>query len=93
MRTPARLYQGGTHGQGTDVAGNGGDDRRGIDPTLRDRVIDQITIVTEALDAAAADPTDAALDQLREAADKLMRALGRVLIEIARQRSSQQSNP
>ena len=77
----------------TDVADNSSRDRRGIDPTLRERVIHQITIVTDALDAAGANPTDAALDQLREATDKLMRALGRVLIEIERQRSSQQSNP
>jgi hypothetical protein len=61
---------------------------RGIDPDLRDRVRDEIPTLEDALEAAVADPTDENLDQLREAADKLMRALGRVLIEIARQRSA-----
>ena len=58
------------------MARNCGDDRRGVDDlTLLDGVDDQITIVTEALAAAAGNPTDAALDQLREAVDNLMRAL------------------
>jgi len=74
------------------VAGNGDDGPRGIDRGLRERVIEQITIVSDALDAAVANPTDNTLDELREAADNLMRALGRVLIEIERQRSSQKSS-
>jgi len=74
------------------VAGNGDDSQRGIDRNLRERVIEQITIVSDALDAAVANPTDNTLDELREAADNLMRALGRVLIEIERQRSSQKSS-
>ena len=60
---------------------------RGIDPTLRQRVSDGMSVVSDALDAAAADPTDSNLDELHEATDKLMRALGRVLIEIGLQRS------
>ncbi len=71
--------------QGMAVASTGDDDRRGIDPNLRERVIEQIGIVTDALDAVKANPTDEALEQLRDAADKLMRALGRVLIETTRQ--------
>lgn len=67
------------------MASTGDDDRRGIDPNLRERVIEQIGIVTDALDAVKANPTDEALEQLRDAADKLMRALGRVLIETTRQ--------
>ena len=74
------------------MAGNGDDSQRGIDRNLRERVIEQITIVSDALDAAVANPTDNTLDELREAADNLMRALGRVLIEIERQRSSQKSS-
>jgi len=74
------------------VANTGDDDRRGIDPSLRERVIEEIGTVTDALDAATANPTDEALDELHEAADKLMRALGRVLIETERQRGSRQSN-
>jgi len=79
--------------KGRNVAHEGEEDRRGIDPSLRERVTEQISIVTDALDAATTNPTDDALDELREAADKLMRALGRVLIEIERQRGgSQQSH-
>jgi hypothetical protein len=55
-------------------------------------VVQEITGVRDALDFALANPTDEALEKLRDAADKLMRALGRVLIEIERQRSSQQLN-
>jgi len=41
---------------------------------------------------AQASPTDDALDLLREAADELMRAIGRVLIEIEQLRY-RQANP
>lgn len=64
-----------------------------LDPTLRERVIDQIAIVKEALDTAAANPSDSALDELQAAADQLMRALGRVLIEIERYRKSSPPHP
>lgn len=67
--------------------GNGGGSRR-IDPKVRARVMEQIPVVTDALDAAIANPTDDVLDGLREAADELMRALGRVLLEVERQRSA-----
>jgi hypothetical protein len=60
---------------------------RGIDPALRQRVIDGMSIVSDTLDAAVANPSDGNLDELHEATDKLMRALGRVLIEIELQRS------
>jgi hypothetical protein len=63
-------------------------DSRGVDPALRDRVMEQIPVLEDALDAAVANPSAEKLDQLREATDKLMRALGRVLIEIERQRSA-----
>jgi hypothetical protein len=61
-------------------------DRPGIDPTLRERVVDGMTVVSDALEAAVADPSDENLDELQESTDKLMRALGRILIEIAAQR-------
>lgn len=67
---------------------NGDDGRRGIDQALHKRVIEQITHVTEALDTAIASPTDNALDELHASVDNLMRALGRVLIEIDRQRGA-----
>jgi hypothetical protein len=60
----------------------------GVDQALRDRVAEQIAIVQDALDAAVANPTDSALNELSEATDKLMRALARVLLEVERQRSS-----
>jgi hypothetical protein len=63
-------------------------DPSGIDPTLRDRVMENIRAVTDALDAAAANPDDDSLDELRKAMNDLMRALGRILIEIERQRSA-----
>jgi hypothetical protein len=63
-------------------------DPQGVDPALRERVMEQIPIVTDALEAAVADPTDANLNELQEAIDKLMRALSRVLIEVARQRKA-----
>jgi hypothetical protein len=69
------------------VGSRNGSGRRGIDPTTRDRVMEQIPVVTDALDAAIANPTENVLDELREATDKLMRALGRVLLEVERQRS------
>jgi hypothetical protein len=70
------------------VSGNTDGAPTGVDQALRDRVIEQIAIVQDALDAAVANPTDAALNELFEATDKLMRALARVLLEIERQRSS-----
>jgi len=79
------MYYGSTF-EGMTVASTGDDDQRDIDPSLHERVIEQIGAVTDALDAATADPTDETLDELHDAADKLMRALGRVLIETARQR-------
>lgn len=59
-----------------------------IDPSLRDRVIEGINVTRDALDAAAANPSDEAHEELRKAVDNLMRALGRVLIEIERRRGS-----
>ncbi len=62
-------------------------DPPGIDPGLRDRVMEQMPVLEDALDAAVADPSDENLDHVREATDQFMRALGRVLIEIERQRN------
>lgn len=62
------------------------DDVRGIDPALRQRVIDGMSVVTDALEATVANPSDSNLDELHESTDRLMRALGRVLIEVELQR-------
>jgi hypothetical protein len=60
---------------------------RGVDQALRQRVMDGMSIVSDALEATTSDPSDKNLDELHESTDKLMRALGRVLIEIGLQRS------
>lgn len=80
------MYPGSGAFERTVGVSTGDDDRRGIDPSLRDRVVEHIRTVTDALDLAVANPTDEALDELHGAADQLMRALGRILIETARQR-------
>jgi hypothetical protein len=67
-------------------------DRSAIDAKLRQRVADEIKIMTRALDAATVAPTNRKLDELRAASDHLMRAVGRVLIEIEFQRGSRRSN-
>lgn len=67
-----------------------GDPDSAIDQGLHDRVVEEIRNLTEALDAEAANPGDEALDELRAAVDRLMRALGRVLIEIERRRGARQ---
>jgi hypothetical protein len=69
-----------------------GDAPAGIPPTLRERVIEQIGITTDALEAASANPSEETLDELHKAADNLMRALGRVILEIERQRGQQESD-
>jgi hypothetical protein len=68
------------------VASSDDDFQGGIDPSLRERVIDAIGRATDALEAASANPSDDTLDELHQAADNLMRALGRVILEIERQR-------
>jgi hypothetical protein len=60
---------------------------RGIDQELRQRVMDGMSIVSDALEAVVNNPSDSNLDELHESTDKLMRALGRVLIEIGLQRN------
>jgi hypothetical protein len=69
------------------VSGNTDGAPTGVDQALRDRVMEQIAIVQDALDDAVANPTDSGLNELFEATDRLMRALARVLLEIERQRS------
>lgn len=49
---------------------------------LRDRTTRQIEIFSEALDKVLARPTPNAVDDLRAAADELMRAVARVLLEL-----------
>jgi hypothetical protein len=58
--------------------------RDDIDKNLRDRVAEEIERFTQALSAAEKDETPQNLEALAEAADRLMRAVGRVLIETKR---------
>lgn len=58
-----------------------------LDRSVGDRVSKEIEGFAEALEAASANPTPRTLDELEEAADGLMRAAGRVLIEVGRLRS------
>ena len=60
----------------------------GIDPTLRHRVVELIPILVDALEAAAANPSSANLQRLREETDKLMRAVARVLNALPRARNA-----
>lgn len=65
-----------------------GNNSPGIDPSIRDRIVEQIAILVGALDAAVANPTAENLQRLRDETDKLMRALGRVLIDLRRARNT-----
>jgi hypothetical protein len=60
----------------------------GLDRSVTDRVTEEIDTFTKALEAATTNPTPKALDHLEEAADHLMRATGRVLIELGRLRGN-----
>jgi hypothetical protein len=62
-------------------------DSPGIDPDIRERVVEQIDAFTEALDEAADDPSAGAQDRFREAADELMRAVAAVMLELGKQPS------
>lgn len=57
---------------------------QGVDQKLRERLANEIAIFNDALDAAVQSPTAKSLDALAQAADRLMRAVGRVLIEAKR---------
>ena len=55
-----------------------------LDPALSERVKEAAEVFHEAFDAAEAQPSARTYDELREATDRLMRAAGRVLIDIER---------
>ena len=61
----------------------------GLDPGVSDRITEEIETFTKALRAATTNPTPNALNDLEDAADHLMRATGRVLIELGRLRGEQ----
>ena len=53
-----------------------------LDPTIRNRVLEALKTLTDALDQSAANHSYAATDDLREAADGAMRAVARVTLEL-----------
>jgi len=54
----------------------------GMNESLRNRVADAVERFNEAFSAAEEDEAPHNLENLAEAADQLMRAVGRVLIEV-----------
>ncbi len=55
--------------------------RGGLDPQLHDRLLNRMAAFGDALDIAAANTTADSVENLRQAADQLMRAVARLLIE------------
>lgn len=76
----------------TDEHNEGRGEARGIDQDLRERVAKETAIFNDALDAAMQNPASEALDKLAQAADRLMRAVGRVLIEAKRLRGREHAD-
>jgi hypothetical protein len=55
-----------------------------LDPSLRERVVGRIERFVDALDAAVVNPEPETIEDLQEAAVELMRAIARVMLELAR---------
>jgi len=53
-----------------------------LDPAVRDRIMQRIGPLVDALDEGIADPTPERMTKLREASDELMRALARVMLDL-----------
>jgi hypothetical protein len=53
-----------------------------LDPTTRNRVLEALKTLTDALDQSAADHSYAAADNLWEAADGALRAVARLTLEL-----------
>ena len=53
-----------------------------LDPSLRDRAVRRIEPFVDALDAAVANPEPETIKDLQLAADELMRAIARVMLEL-----------
>jgi hypothetical protein len=67
------------------VAGKRSSDQRaGLDPSLRQRVVGRIDSFVDALDKAVVNPKPETVEDLQEAADELMRAIARVMLELGR---------
>ena len=60
------------------------DERPALDPSLREGVVGRIQPFVDALDEAVANPEPETIEDLQEAADELMRAIARVMLELGR---------
>jgi hypothetical protein len=59
-------------------------ERASLDPSLRDRVVERIEPFVDAFDKAVVNPEPQAIEDLQFAADQLMRAIARVILELGR---------
>jgi hypothetical protein len=67
------------------VTGNQSNHQRAaLDPALRERVVERIEPFVDALDAAVVNSESETMEDLQEAADELMRAIARVMLELGR---------
>jgi hypothetical protein len=55
-----------------------------LDPSLHQRVVGRIDSFVDALDKAVVSPKPETIADLQEAADELMRAIARVMLELGR---------
>jgi hypothetical protein len=60
------------------------EERAALDPSLRERVVGRIEPFIDALDAAVENPKPETTEDLRKAADELMRAIARVMLKLGR---------
>jgi hypothetical protein len=60
------------------------DQNGSIDPAVRDRVMDLIPPFVDALEEAAKNSSPQTADELRKAADDLMRAVASVMMEVSK---------
>jgi hypothetical protein len=67
------------------VAGKRSSDEGGaLDSSFRERVVGRIGRFVDALDEAVVNPEPETIEDLQEAADELMRAIARVMLELGR---------
>ncbi len=55
-----------------------------LDPSLHERVVGRIEPFVDALDEAVVNPEPETIEDLQQAADELMRAIARVMLELGR---------
>ena len=61
-----------------------GVERAALDLSVRERVVGRIAPFVDALDEAVINPEPETIEDLQEAADELMRAIARVILELGR---------